>query len=257
MEQGAMARATAGLRRLAGRALDLVYPATCLVCERPLADANTVCAKCFSELLPITAPFCPVLGLPFEADPGPGSVSPEAIADPPPFRRARAAVVYNDPASRIVSRLKYADRPELAGFCASLMVQAGMDYWADRPVLIPVPLHLSRFVERRYNQSAELARHVARRIGTVCGADLVRRARRTRQQVGLSATARERNVAGAFSAHAAILDRLAGRSVVLIDDVYTTGSTLKALTRCLQRAGVRDIDVLSFARVVSNEAIPI
>jgi ComF family protein len=243
--------------RLFGRVLDLVYPATCLACDRPLADADTICSTCFATLRPITAPYCPVLGLPFEADPGSGTVSAEALADPPPFRRARAALVYNDPAARIVSRLKYGDRPELAGFCAALMAQAGADFWAAGPVLIPVPLHARRFVHRRYNQSTELARALARRTNCACRADLVRRIRPTRQQVGLSATARERNVAGAFAAHPKLSQILAGRPVVLVDDVYTTGSTLKALTRCLKRAGVEHIDVLSFARVVSDEAIPI
>lgn len=243
--------------RLVGRVLDLVYPATCLVCDRPVAGANTICGACFATLLPITAPCCPVLGLPFEADPGSEVVSAEALADPPPFRRARAALVYNDPAARIVSRLKYGDRPELAGFCAALMVQAGADFWADGPMLVPVPLHAHRFVRRRYNQSAELARALARRTGCACRSDLVRRVRATRQQVGLSAGARQRNVSGAFAAHPRLAAILAGRPVLLIDDVYTTGSTLKALTRCLKRAGVEHIDVLSFARVVSGEAIPI
>lgn len=198
---------------------------------------------------PITPPLCPRLGIPFEVDLGPDALSAEAIADPPPFDRARSAVLYNEVARTLVSRMKYGDRPELAQFCARLMASAGQELWAAEPVLAPVPLHPWRQFLRRYNQSAELARLVARRSGLRLDPLLVRRRRNTRRQVGLTADQREKNVAGAFEAHPDILARLKGRGVVIVDDVITTGSTVKAMTRALRKAGVEHIDVLSFARV--------
>jgi ComF family protein len=156
-----------------------------------------------------------------------------------------------------VSRLKYGDRPELALFCARLMAGAGHDLWRDAPLLVPVPLHPARHRERRYNQSAELASALGKLTGLKVDTGLVRRTRKTRQQVGLSGDGRQRNVQGAFAVHPDILVRSRGKRVVLIDDVYTTGATTKAVTRTLLRAGVEAVDVMSFARVVISAELPI
>ena len=239
-----------GLRRAGRIVLDLLYPPVCLGCEAALADPDALCATCFRQLRPITPPFCPVLGIPFEADLGAGMRSAEAMADPPPFARARAAVLYNGMARRIVGQLKYGDRPELARFCARLMAAAGSEILGEDAVLVPVPLHRRRRLGRRYNQSAELARAVGALTGVAVAPGLLRRTRPTRQQVGLTAQARQRNVAGAFAVDAGAMNRLRGRRVVLVDDVVTTGATVKAATRALKRAGVARVDVLSFARVV-------
>jgi len=255
--QGKVKAGSAAMARLGRALLDLVYPPTCLDCNAPTATHAALCPSCFARLRPISKPYCPVLGVPFEVSLGSDVRSAEAIADPPPFDRARSAVLYNEVARTIVSRLKYGDRPELAEFCARLMQPAGADYWADEPVLVPVPLHRWRQFERRYNQSTELARALARRTGLSVETGLVSRSRRTRQQVGLSVDARHRNVAGAFTAHPDVLRRLKGRGVVLVDDVITTGSTVKAITRELKRAGVVKIDVISFARVVTGAELPI
>lgn len=250
---GAIVKTPAPFWRLARRAgtllLDQLYPPLCLHCESPVAMADALCGTCFRELRPISAPCCPVLGIPFEVSLGPEARSAEAIADPPPYRRARSAVLYNAVARKLVSRLKYGDRPELARFCARLMAAAGRDLWAERPVLVPVPLHRTRQLTRRYNQSAELARALARVTGLTADPLLVSRTRRTRQQVGLSADARQRNVAGAFAASPSAVERLRGRPVVIVDDVITTGATVKAVTRALHRAGIDNVDVISFARV--------
>ncbi len=237
--------------------LDQLYPPVCLVCGEPTLSHNTLCAQCFVQLRPITEPRCPVLGLPFAASIGVDSLSAAAIAEPPPFQRARAAVIYNDLAALLVSRLKYGDRPELALFCGRLMAAAGHEFWHDRPILVPIPLHRSRHFQRRYNQSAELAKVVSAITGLRIDDGLLTRVKRTRQQVGLSADGRARNMVGAFSGHNEGLTRTGGHRVVLIDDVYTTGSTVKAATRALHRCGVKQIDVLSFARVVFGEQMPI
>lgn len=239
-----------GLGRFGLALLDQLYPPVCVSCRQPLVEADSLCAACFAELRPIKAPFCPVLGLPFDSDPGPDSLSAEAIADPPPFARARAAVTYGPVAGTIISRLKYGDHPELARFCARLMEGAGEAFWGGRPVLVPIPLHRERLRFRRYNQSMILAQELARLTGLAVDPHLIRRHRKTRQQVGLSGDGRQRNVQGAFAAHPLLLEKLKGRPIVLIDDVYTTGATVKAATRALKRGGAEHVDVLSFARVV-------
>jgi ComF family protein len=241
------------LLRLGRGLLDLVYPPTCLDCGAPIEAADALCASCFGRLRPITAPYCPRLGIPFQHDLGPGALSAEAIADPPPFDRSRSAVLYNAVARAIVSRMKYGDRPELAAFCARLMHWAGHELWSSGAVLVPVPLNRWRQLSRLYNQSTELARALGRLAAIPVEPALVTRKRNTRQQVGLSRDARHRNVAGAFAAHPDILARLNGRRIILVDDVITTGSTVGAIARTLTKAGVDKVDVISFARVVVGQ----
>lgn len=242
------------LRALGGLLLDVLYPPVCLSCDAPVATADTLCPDCFRGLRAITAPMCPVLGLPFEVSLGPGALCAEAIADPPPFERARSAVIYNDVARALVGKLKYGDRPELARLCARLMAQAGAELLTPDAVLVPVPLHRRRQFARRYNQSTELARALGRLTGLSVDPVLVSRRKNTRQQVGLSGDARRRNVAGAFQPHADLISRLGGRRVIIVDDVITTGSTVKAVTRALRSGGAGRIDVLSFARVVTGRS---
>lgn len=244
-------------RRFATALLDQLYPPACAACGTPIAEGVGLCPKCFIGLQPITAPLCPVLGLPFEVSLGPDAVSAEALADPPPFARARAAVRYGEVAQALVTRLKYGDRTELAQFCARLMVGAGHEFWTARPLLVPVPLHPSRLRFRRYNQSYLLAKALGHQLGLDVDPFLVRRHKKTRSQIGLSGDGRARNVQGAFSAHPDALVRIRGRRVVLIDDVYTTGATVMAVARTLLRNGANEVDVLTFARVVSGEEVPI
>ena len=248
--------AGSGLVRLGARALDWIYPPVCLHCAEPVVVPDSLCAACFRAMQPITRPFCPVLGLPFAADIGPEARSAQAIADPPPYRRARSAYVYNDTARALVGRFKYRDRPEVARFLARAMLSACADILDDKPVLVPVPLHRGRLWARRYNQSLELARQLARLTGLDLAPGVVRRIRPTRQQVGLGSAQRARNVAGAFQAAPDAFELIAGRPVALIDDVITTGATVGAVTRALTRAGVLQIDVMSFARVVLEEEMP-
>lgn len=239
--------------RATGRALlDLLYPPLCLACDAPVATSGTLCVTCFMRLRAITAPFCPVLGLPFDKPQPAGTLSLPAIADPPPFGRARSAVLYGEVARSLVSRLKYGDRPEIAAFCARFMARAAADLWGENAVLVPIPLHARRLLRRRYNQSTEIARTLSRLTGVPLLTGLLRRRRDTRQQVGLTATGRARNIGGAFTTSPAISRRLAGRRVILVDDVITTGATVKAATRALRSSGVMDIDIVSFARVLTD-----
>lgn len=240
----------APFRQIGSALLDALYPPVCLGCDAPVATTDTLCPSCFRKLRAITAPMCPVLGLPFEVSLGPNALSAEAIADPPPFDRARSAVVYNEVARALVGKLKYGDRPELARFCARLMAQAGHELWGKDAVLVPVPLHRTRQFSRRYNQATELARALSKLTGLPVDPVLVIRKKNTRPQVGLSGDARHRNIAGAFAPHQNAIERLRGRRAIIIDDVITTGSTVKAVTRALKSGGADRLDVVSFARVV-------
>ncbi|NOZ32254.1 MAG: ComF family protein [Alphaproteobacteria bacterium] len=239
--------------RAAGALLaDFLFPPVCAVCAQPVQKAHTLCAPCWRKLEFISAPLCPRLGIPFAFDLGPGTLSAEAIARPPPFDRARSAVRYGPVARRLIGRLKYGDRTELVRLCASLMGGAGDELFAPAPLLVAVPLHWRRRLARRFNQSNLLALEIGRTTGLDIGHDVIVRHRHTKQQVGLNARQRAANVAGAFSVAPGLISRVAGRPVLLVEDVITTGATINEAARVLKKAGVDRIDVLSFARVVGD-----
>ena len=198
----------------------------------------------------IEKPYCARLGIPFTYTMGEGALSAEAIADPPPFDCCRAVAVFDDVARKLVHGLKYRDRLELASWMAAWMARAGAEVVASADLIVPVPLHVRRLWWRRANQSALLAQGVAAWGGVRFAPLVLRRIRATDQQVGLTPDQRDRNVRGAFLVPLEARISVAGRRVLLVDDVYTTGATVKAATRALLRAGAAAVDVLVFARVV-------
>ena len=251
-KERAVARMASAAAAAGRRLIDLALPPQCLACHAPVAEMGTLCPSCWSRLKLIERPHCERLGIPFAYDLGAGALSAEAIADPPPFDRARAVAIYDDVARRLVHGLKYRDRLELARWMAGWMARAGADVVDKADIIVPVPLHRRRLWWRRYNQSALLAHVLADAIGRPAVSDALLRIRATAQQVGLSAEERDRNVRGAFRVTAEGKRLIAGRRVLLVDDVYTTGATVKAGTRALLRAGAAAVDVLTFARVVKG-----
>ena len=232
----------------------MALPQLCAACREPVGDAG-VCAACWSKLSFIAPPYCERLGIPFTYDPGPGILSMEAIADPPAYHRARAAVRYDDVARTLVHALKYGDRLDLAPTMGRWMATAGSALLADADALVPVPLHWRRQWARRFNQSALLA-EVDRRGGRRSGRRYraLKRVKATPQQVGLSQAARAQNVQGAFRVPPDGKAEVAGRRLILVDDVLTSGATVDACARALLRAGAAQVDVLVFARVVAGGA---
>ena len=240
---------TNGYRRF----VDLSIPPLCMICEAIIAGPGACCPQCWTKIRFIAKPLCDITGAPFSYEMGEGMVSADAIANPPPYNQCRSAVVYDDHVRGLVTGLKYSDRLDLAPWLANWMVTAGKTLIERNPVLVPVPLYPTRLIQRRYNQSAELARNISLLTGLAYRPDLLVRSRRTRQQVGLSGKERETNVRGAFRVPESMKQEVHGYKILLIDDVYTSGATVKAAARALKRAGSTNIDVLTFARVASGE----
>lgn len=247
-----LASLRAGLATAGRFALDLALPPGCLACGRPVASAGALCAGCWGRLRLIERPFCQRLAIPFGYDIGPDALSAEAIADPPPFDRLRAVAIYDEFSGRIVQGLKYHDHTELARSMAAMIARAADDLGVGAELVAPVPLHPRRLWQRRFNQSAMIAAEVARRLEKPHVPDLVDRIKPTRRQVGLRVSERAANVQGAFRVSPEARQKLAGRRVLLVDDVYTTGATAKAVTRALLRGGAAAVDVVVFARVVEG-----
>ena len=238
-------------------ALDFGLPPLCPACRGLVGNEGGLCAACWAQLSFIAPPLCERLGTPFGYDPGPGVLSTEAITDPPAFARARAAVRYDDIASALVHALKYADRLDLAPTMGRWMARAGRELTDDADALVPVPLHWRRLWTRRFNQAAALARAIATSSGVPVLDDALKRMRATPQQVGLKRAERATNVQGAFQVPDERSAAVAGRRLVLIDDVLTSGATADACARALLRAGAARVDVLVFARVVDPLRAPI
>ena len=230
----------------------LGLPPLCPACRAPLGDPGGLCAACWSQLSFIAPPYCERLGIPFVYDPGPGILSMQAIADPPAYTRARAAVRYDDVARALVHAFKYGDRLDLAPTMGGWMARAGRELLADADSLVPVPLHWRRLWARRFNQSAALARIMATTSGVPMLDDVIRRVRATPQQVGLPRAQRATNVEGAFRVPTRRRVDVHGRRLVLVDDVLTSGATVDTCARALLRAGAANVDVIVFARVVDS-----
>ncbi|HEV7338192.1 MAG TPA: ComF family protein [Bosea sp. (in: a-proteobacteria)] len=252
----ASGQALRGSRRWLGAGLKglvaLVYPPSCIACRAATSEAQGLCASCWAGIGFIERPFCERLGTPFEVDLGAGLVSPAAIADPPVFARARAACRFDGTARELVHRLKYGDRLELALMLGRMMAQAGHELTAECGLVVPMPLHPFRLWTRRFNQASALAQVVARQSGLPCEHRALARVKRTKQQVGLTRAQRGENLQGAFKVPPAMRPRFEGRRILLVDDVLTTGATANAAARALLRGGAAAVDVLTFARVVTE-----
>ncbi len=232
-------------------ALDMVLPARCLTCDTTVAAPGQLCPDCFRVTEFVTDPCCRRCGQAF-AHAGQGGRTMECVKcleHPPAWRWARAALRYDEQSSRIILPFKHGDRVETASALARHMARAGAALLLEADCIVPVPLHRRRLLKRRYNQSALLALALARLSGRPAVPDALRRLRATPSLQGLDPAHRAAAVAGAFAVRATRLERVAGRRVLLVDDVLTTGATAGACARALLAEGAAQVDLLVAARV--------
>ena len=234
-----------GLARLA----DIVVPPVCTACQTPLGSHDTLCPDCWRQIDFIRPPLCDRLGLPLPYDSGAGTLSALAIAEPPLYRRARAVARYDGIMRDLIHDMKFRDRHDGRVLLGRWLVEAGGELIASADVLIPVPLHRFKLLQRRFNQAALLTAELARLTGKPHAPLALVRTRRTARQLGLTRDERKLNVRNAFKVPAGLRARIAGRTVLLVDDVITTGATITAATRALQSAGAAHVDVLALALV--------
>lgn len=226
---------------------DLILPPVCLSCREAMTAHDTLCAACWSRVDFIRPPICDQLGIPLPFATGEVSLSAQAMAHPPVYERARAAAHYSGLIRRLIHELKFNDRDDLTVLLGAWLTEAGRDLLHNADLVVPVPLSRSRLLRRRFNQAARLGGEIQRRTGVPMDALSLVRVRATASQVGLTRLEREDNVRGAFAVREDRRDRIDGRSIVLVDDVVTTGATVSAATRALRRAGAGRVTVLALA----------
>ncbi len=240
-------------RKLGKAALDALLPPLCLSCQAVVDQPGAVCPACWAKLSFLGAPMCRSCGLPFPHDVGAAAECAACVADPPPWDRARAVFAYDETSRGLVLGFKHSDRLHAAPAFGRWLARAGAELADDADILAPVPLHWLRLALRRYNQAALLAQALAAASGRTCIPDLLTRTRRTPSQGRLGRAERQKNVAGAFRLRARHRDRIAGKRILLVDDVLTTGATARACTKALMAAGAAAVDVVTLARVVRAE----
>ena len=219
-------------------------------------EADPIARRLWAEVTFLDAPWCDACGFPFEykmVQTG-TSLCGRCSVRRPAYDRVRAPMVYDEGSRALVLSFKHGGRTEGLTSFAAQMRRAGRDILAEADLLIPVPLHPTRLVKRRYNQAALLARSLAKITAADFEPDILFRTRRTDSQGGFNARARAKNVRGAFSVRRP--ENLKGRNLVLIDDVFTTGATLDSCAKALKRAGAARVDGICLARVAKAATLP-
>ncbi len=235
------------IKRIGAAALDIIFP-------RDLQHSNK--AEDWTSVTYLDNPCCETCGFPFEYDQGPQALCAKCIVQKPVFDKARAAFVYNEKSRGYILAFKHGGRTEYLDMFARQLQRAGREFWPDTDYIIPVPLHPRRLLKRKFNQAALLARRTARYVAIQYCVDILVRRRKTESQGAQTYKGRFRNVRGAFSISDNAKSKIRNKTIVLIDDVMTTGATLEACTRTLKRAGAAKVYVLCLARVVREQEIP-
>jgi len=233
---------------------DALYPPGCMVCDGAVADAQMLCTPCWNESHLIDGTTCDRCGVPMPLALKPGLTihCDECLAGSLRWDRGRAAAIYAGSARSLVLALKHGDKPDIAQAMGRWMGRAAADLIEESDVIVPIPLHWRRFLTRRYNQSAELSRVIARESGLAHRPDILFRTRPTEMQRARTASQRAKNVDGVFAVPPYAVRHVQGLRILLVDDVLTTGATLNAATMALRACGAAQVSTVVFARVQAS-----
>ena len=234
-------------------AVGLIYPPVCLGCNQPVDKTAGLCGPCWRETAFIGGTVCDRCGVPLPGNDVSEMAHCDAcMTDPPPWVQGRSALLYRGIGRKIVLGLKHGDRQEIARPAALWMARAVAKTLPEDTLIAPVPLHWLRLVKRRYNQSALLGKALARETGQSWCPDLLQRLRRTQPLEGKTRAERFAMLEGAITVHPKRAERLQGRSVLIVDDVMTSGATLCSAAKACIDAGAGSIRVVTLARVAKD-----
>lgn len=231
----------------------LIYPSRCMSCGDLVETDFALCGPCWRDTPFIAGLVCNACGAPLMGDDDdPDVLCDDCISIRRPWSQGRAAMRYADNARKLVLGLKHGDRTDIARSSSLWMSVAAQPLLRDNTVLVPIPLHWTRLVTRKYNQSALLAKHVAGHLDRPFLPDPLIRSKRTASLGGKTHNDRFETLDGAIQPHKSRGRHLKDKSVMLIDDVMTSGATLAAATRAALQAGATDVCVLLLARAAKE-----
>jgi ComF family protein len=237
------------VRNIAMQAVDAVLPSRCIVTGDVVPSPGMLAPKAWAGIDFIAKPFCGVCGFPFDFSAEMESLCGSCLADKPPFETARAAVKYNDSSRPVILGFKHGDQIHAVTAFLPWLKRSGAEMLAEADFLAPVPLHKRRLIRRRYNQAAIIAFALGKDMMLSTLPDILIRTRHTPSQGHLRAQERFKNVKKAFSFNEKYKADIKGKTIVLIDDVYTTGATVMECTDVLMKHGAGRVHVLTLARV--------
>lgn len=236
--------------------VDLILPPRCIVSGELVDKQGVLSSEAWKQLSFISDPQCNRCGFPFDFDSGEikeGNICLGCLKSPPVFDKARAALVYDDASRDIILGFKHGDQMQSVPSFMPWLLQAGGKLLEKADYILPVPLHRFRLMRRRFNQSAIIAQFLSKEVRVPVVLDGLARNRATQTQGHLNSNERQRNVKNAFCVNEAYLDKIKGKNIVLIDDVYTTGATVNECAKELLKSGVGAVNILTLARVVKPQ----
>lgn len=228
--------------------VDLILPPRCSVTGEIVDVQGMISAVAWADLQFISEPFCEICGIPFEFESG--STCMSCIDAPPPYDVSRSALIYNNTSRDLILGFKHGDKTHVVRSFIPWLQKFGAELLAESDFLIPVPLHPYRLILRRYNQAALIANDLSKKTSIPHLSNAMRRRRATVSQGHLSHEERQKNVRKAFDIHPKFKELIKGKVIVLIDDVYTTGATVKECSTILKENGASKVYVLTLARVL-------
>jgi ComF family protein len=230
--------------------LDTAFPPKCVICGQKTSVAHSACPNCWGKIDFITAPMCKKCGIPLAYEGDYHRRCPEAKHY---YSSSVSAIKYNEQAANLIQKFKFADRVDLAKVMATWMVQAGNHLLAKADILTPAPMHVAKLKDRGYNQAALLTKQVAKISTKPYILDLLEKTKATPAQSSLSQKERRKNLKGVFRLNPKYRNILKGKTIVIIDDISTTGSTAHECSKILAREGAKNIFVLTCAKTCGRE----